>query len=421
MPELPEGEPAPADGSLPNPDVSGGLAAYVHVPFCSVRCGYCDFNTYTNLDFGPGASVADFPDSLEREIVLSERVLTGIGQEPQLTSVFFGGGTPTMLATEQLVAVLERLDQAFGLVPGAEVTTEANPESVTRESLQRLRDGGFTRVSFGMQSAVPKVLQILDRQHRPEQVPKAVAWAREVGVAVSVDLIYGAPGETDEQWRASVEAAIAMNPDHISAYALTVEPGTKMGAQVRRGELSLPDPDVQADRYEMVDSLLQAAGYQWYEISNWAKPGRECQHNLMYWRRGDWWGYGPGAHSQIGGTRFWNVKHPLAYAQRLAGSQLIGSQLAGDGREGGAVVVSPAAGREVLSESERAEEDVMLGIRLAEGIAVPRGVSSAVIAGFIADGLVEPAAALRGRLVLTLKGRLLADTVTRKLWDAQNL
>ncbi len=421
MPELPEGEPAPADGSLPNPDVSGGLAAYVHVPFCSVRCGYCDFNTYTNLDFGPGASVADFPDSLEREIVLSERVLTGIGQEPQLTSVFFGGGTPTMLATEQLVAVLERLDQAFGLVPGAEVTTEANPESVTRESLQRLRDGGFTRVSFGMQSAVPKVLQILDRQHRPEQVPKAVAWAREVGLDVSVDLIYGAPGETDEQWRASVEAAIAMNPDHISAYALTVEPGTKMGAQVRRGELSLPDPDVQADRYEMVDSLLQAAGYQWYEISNWAKPGRECQHNLMYWRRGDWWGYGPGAHSQIGGTRFWNVKHPLAYAQRLAGSQLIGSQLAGDGREGGAVVVSPAAGREVLSESERAEEDVMLGIRLAEGIAVPRGVSSAVIAGFIADGLVEPAAALRGRLVLTLKGRLLADTVTRKLWDAQNL
>ncbi len=421
MPELPEGEPAPADGSLPNPDVSGGLAAYVHVPFCSVRCGYCDFNTYTNLDFGPGASVADFPDSLEREIVLSERALTGIGQEPQLTSVFFGGGTPTMLATEQLVAVLERLDQAFGLVPGAEVTTEANPESVTRESLQRLRDGGFTRVSFGMQSAVPKVLQILDRQHRPEQVPKAVAWAREVGLDVSVDLIYGAPGETDEQWRASVEAAIAMNPDHISAYALTVEPGTKMGAQVRRGELSLPDPDVQADRYEMVDSLLQAAGYQWYEISNWAKPGRECQHNLMYWRRGDWWGYGPGAHSQIGGTRFWNVKHPLAYAQRLAGSQLIGSQLAGDGREGGAVVVSPAAGREVLSESERAEEDVMLGIRLAEGIAVPRGVSSAVIAGFIADGLVEPAAALRGRLVLTLKGRLLADTVTRKLWDAQNL
>ncbi len=412
MPVLPDGEPAPSDGSLPNPDVSGGLAAYVHIPFCSVRCGYCDFNTYTNLDFGPGASVADFPDSLEREIALSERVLTGVGEEPQLTSVFFGGGTPTMLATEQLVAVLERLDQAFGLVPGAEVTTEANPESVTRDSLQRLRDGGFTRVSFGMQSAVPEVLQILDRQHRPEQVPKAVAWAREVGLDVSVDLIYGAPGETDDQWRASVEAAIAMNPDHISAYALTVEPGTKMGAQVRRGELSLPDPDEQADRYEIVDSLLHAAGYQWYEISNWAKPGHECQHNLMYWHRGDWWGYGPGAHSQIGGTRFWNVKHPLAYAQRLEGGQL---------DDDGAAVVSPAAGREVLSESERAEEDVMLGIRLAEGIEVPRGVSPAVVAGFIVDGLVVPAVALRGRLVLTLKGRLLADTVTRKLWDAQDL
>ncbi len=414
MPALPDGEPAPADGSLPNPDVSAGLAAYVHIPFCSVRCGYCDFNTYTNLDFGPGASVSDFPDSLEREIALSQQVLTGIGEEPQLSSVFFGGGTPTMLATEQLVAVLERLDQAFGLVPGAEVTTEANPENVTRESLQRLRDGGFTRVSFGMQSAVPKVLQILDRQHRPEQVPKAVAWAREVGLDVSVDLIYGAPGETDEQWRASVEAAIAMNPDHISAYALTVEPGTKMGAQVRRGELSLPDPDVQADRYEIVDSLLQAAGYRWYEISNWATPGRECQHNLMYWRRGDWWGYGPGAHSQIGGTRFWNVKHPLAYAQRLAGTQIAeGNEL----EVAGAVVVSPAAGREVLSESERAEEDIMLGMRLSEGIEVPRGVLPVVIANFIADGLVEPAAALRGRLILTLKGRLLADTVTRKLWD----
>ncbi|MFT0847033.1 radical SAM family heme chaperone HemW [Actinomycetaceae bacterium L2_0104] len=403
MADLPEGEPAPIDGSLPDPDVSAGLSAYVHIPFCQVRCGYCDFNTYTNVNFGPGAGIADFPDSLAREIELSERVLAGIGDQAQLQSVFFGGGTPTMLDSSQLVSVLGRLNSAFGLVEGSEVTTEANPETVSRESLAELAAGGFTRVSFGMQSAVPEVLRILDRQHRPAQVPRAVAWAREVGLDVSVDLIYGAPGETDEQWLASLQAAIDMDPDHISAYALTVERGTKMGAQVRRGELSLPDPDVQADRYEMAARLLESAGYHWYEISNWAKPGHECRHNLMYWRGGDWWGYGPGAHSHIGGTRFWNVKHPLAYAQRL-------------GTGAADPIESPAAGREILTESERDEEAIMLGIRLADGIDVPSHVRPEKVAGFIADGLVEPAHALRGRLVLTLKGRLLADAVTRELW-----
>ncbi len=405
MADLPEGEPAPQDGALPNPDVSAGLSAYVHIPFCTVRCGYCDFNTYTNLDFGPGAGLSDFPDSLEREIELSEQVLSGVKGKPQLKSVFFGGGTPTMLDAAQLVAVLRRLDEAFGLEGGAEVTTEANPETVTAQSLTELATGGFTRVSFGMQSAVPEVLRTLDRQHRPAQVPRAVGWAREAGLDVSLDLIYGAPGETDEQWRASLQTAIGMSPDHISAYALTVESGTKMGAQVRRGELTLPDPDVQADRYEMANSLLEAAGYHWYEISNWAKPGHECQHNLMYWRGGDWWGYGPGAHSHIQGTRFWNVKHPLAYARRV-----------GAGSETAHGPQSPAAGREVLSASERAEEEIMLGIRLAQGIRVPEHTDSRIIAGFIADGLVEASQALQGRLVLTLKGRLLADTVTRELW-----
>lgn len=402
MAQLPDGEPAPRDGSLPDPDVSAGLSAYVHIPFCTVRCGYCDFNTYTNLDFGPGAGVSDFPSSLAREVALSANVLEGLGSAPQLKSVFFGGGTPTMLDSRQLVSVLNRLDETFGLEPHAEVTTEANPDTVTARSLGELAAGGFTRVSFGMQSAVPEVLRILDRQHRPVQVPLAVAWAREAELEVSLDLIYGAPGETDEQWLASLHAAVEMNPDHISAYALTVEEGTKMGAQVRRGELTLPDPDVQADRYEMADSVLAEAGYRWYEISNWAKPGHECQHNLMYWRGGDWWGYGPGAHSHIAGTRFWNVKHPLAYAQRLRG---------GDGR-----LESPAAGREVLSERERREESVMLGVRLAEGIPIPEDVEPRVVAGLLADGLVESSEVFRGRLVLTLRGRLLADAVTRMLW-----
>lgn len=397
MADLPDGVPVPADGSLPQPDVTEGFSAYVHIPFCAVRCGYCDFNTYTNLDFGPGAGVADFPESLSREIELSRHVLVTADNGPTLANVFFGGGTPTMLDSAQLVAVLRNLDQTFGLRSHAEITTEANPESVTRESLHELARGGFTRVSFGMQSAVPHVLSVLDRQHTPGQVEKAMAWAREAGLDTSLDLIYGAPGESDADWEASLQAALALEPDHISAYALTVEPNTRMGGQVRRGEISLPDPDTQADRYERAAEVLEDAGYGWYEISNWSKPGHQCRHNMAYWQDANWWGYGPGAHSHINGTRFWNVKHPLAYAQALQAGR------------------TPAAARELLSPTEKAEEHVMLGIRLRSGIEVPEWVKGSVVPQLIADELVDPSAALRGRLELTLKGRLLADTVTRVL------
>lgn len=413
MAELPDGEEAPKDGAPPNPDVSDGLSAYVHVPFCAVRCGYCDFNTYTNLDFGPGASTSDFPESLAGEIALSRKVLRGgkaappVGTASPLTgkaaplidTVFFGGGTPTMLNPGQLGSVLAALDGAFGLREAAEVTTEANPESVDREGLFRLADAGFTRVSFGMQSAVESVLATLDRRHTPGQVERAVGWAREAGLDVSVDLIYGAPGETMGQWRRSIEAAIALEPDHLSAYALTVEPGTKMGAQAARGVIQLPDPDELADKYEVADEAFEAAGYRWYEISNWARGGRECRHNQAYWGGGNWWGYGPGAHSHINGTRFWNVKHPLAYARRVAAGE------------------SPAAAREILTASEIADEAVMLGIRMREGIEIPRFVRAQTIAGLVADGLLDGRAAIAGRIVLTLRGRLLADAVTRRLWE----
>lgn len=247
-----------------------------------------------------------------------------------------------------------------------------------------------------MQSAVPQVLATLDRQHTPGQVDRAVQWAREAGLDVSVDLIYGAPGESDEQWERSVQTAISLAPEHISAYALTVEPNTAMGAKVRRGELSLPDPDTQADRYEMATAMLEDAGYPWYEISNWARPGHECRHNIAYWHDDNWWGYGPGAHSHINGTRFWNVKHPLAYATAVSRGE------------------TPAAAREVLSAKERLEEHIMLGVRLREGISIPEHARENV-ASLIADGLVDPGAALRGRLQLTVRGRLLADTVTRTL------
>lgn len=399
MADLPDGEEAPKDGAPPNPDVSGGLSAYVHVPFCAVRCGYCDFNTYTNLDFGPGASTSDFPESLAREIALSRNVLRGGEAAPLIDTVFFGGGTPTMLDPGQLGSVLAALDAAFGLREGAEATTEANPESVDREVLFQLADAGFTRVSFGMQSAVVSVLATLDRRHTPGQVERAVGWAREAGLDVSVDLIYGAPGETMGQWRRSIEAAIALEPDHLSAYGLTVEPGTKMGAQAARGVIQLPDPDELADKYEAADEAFEAAGYRWYEISNWARGGRECRHNRVYWGGGNWWGYGPGAHSHINGTRFWNVKHPLAYARRVA------------------VGESPAAAREVLTASEIADEAVMLGIRMREGIEIPQFVRAQTTAGLVADGLLDGRAAVAGRIVLTLRGRLLADAVTRRLWE----
>ncbi|WP_124053779.1 radical SAM family heme chaperone HemW [Arcanobacterium ihumii] len=401
MAELPEGTSAPPDGSLPHPDVADGFSAYVHIPFCRVRCGYCDFNTYTNVDFGPGASVGDFHESLRREIGLSAKVLSSTSKPGPLKTVFFGGGTPTMVNVQALVAVVDELRHTFGIATGAEITTEANPETVSFEYLQRLRDAGFSRISFGMQSAVPNVLTTLDRVHTQGQVERVVTWARELGLRYSLDLIYGAPGETMEQWNESLDTALALEPDHISAYALTIEPGTKMGAQLKRGEIIEPDPDELAEKYILADQLFSSQGLEWYEISNWSKPGEECRHNLHYWKNSNWWGYGPGAHSHINGTRFWNVKHPLVYAQKLRG----------DTHE-----MSPAAGREILTDAEKREEAIMMGIRLSTGIDIPEHISAHLVAGFISDGLIDPKPALNGRLILTRKGRLLADTVTRALW-----
>ena len=400
-PAQPDGVRWPVDGSL-GPDLvevdrRRPLSLYVHVPFCRVRCGYCDFNTYT-VGFGPGAQVGDYAPSVLAEARLAARVMADAGMKARRAqTVFFGGGTPTMLATAELIEILRGLDEAVGISEDAEVTLEANPDSVTCSGLRELAHAGFTRVSFGMQSAVGSVLAALDRRHTPGQVERAVAWARQAGLDVSVDLIYGAPGETMGQWRRSVDAALALEPDHVSAYALTVEPGTRMGAQAARGRIRLPDPDELADKYEAADEALTASGYRWYEISNWARPGRECRHNAVYWRSGNWWGYGPGAHSHVNGTRFWNVKHPLAYARRIGAGE------------------SPAAARETLTASERRREDVMLGIRLREGIEVPQGAGP-LVARFADDGLVDPGRAAGGRLVLTRKGRLLADSVTRDLW-----
>ena len=370
---------------------------YVHVPFCAVRCGYCDFNTYTAAELGaaPGASQTSYVAAALQEIALARRVLG----PRTVTSVFVGGGTPTLLASDTLVTLLGAIRETFGLAEGAEVTTEANPESVTPESLAALRAGGFTRMSFGMQSAVPHVLRTLDRVHTPGRAAQAVAEARAAGFDdVSLDLIYGTPGESLDDWRTSLDAALAAEPDHVSAYALIVEDGTPLARRIRRGELPAPDDDDLADKYVMADELLGNAGYDWYELSNWARPGHPCRHNLAYWRSTDWWGIGAGAHSHVGGVRWWNVKHPAAYAERLASSR------------------SPGHAREVLTGDQRRAEQVLLEIRLADGLPESRLLASERAR---VDDLAARKLLVRdgGRLVLTLEGRLLADAVVRDLLD----
>jgi oxygen-independent coproporphyrinogen-3 oxidase len=399
---LPIGEAAPADGMLPvgvRTDADVDFGVYLHVPFCRVRCGYCDFNTYTASELR-GSRQDEYADTLLREIDLARGVLESAGEVRPASTVFFGGGTPTLLPPGDLARMLDGTRRAFGIADGAEVTVEANPDTVTDAVAVDLAAAGVTRVSIGMQSSVPHVLAALDRTHEPANVAAAVAVARAAGLDVSVDLIYGAPGESLEDWRASLDTAAALEPDHISAYALIIEDGTKLARQIRRGDVPAPDDDLQADMYELADDLLASAGYEWYEVSNWSRgASHRSRHNLAYWQGTDWWGFGPGAHSHIAGVRFWNVKHPAAYAQRLRAGE------------------SPAAGRERPDAASRALEAVLLRTRIREGMPISdlRTEGRHGVAALIADGLIDGGEAVRGRIVLTLRGRLLADAVVRAL------
>ncbi|MEV6318241.1 radical SAM family heme chaperone HemW [Streptomyces sp. NPDC051776] len=406
---LPDGEPVPHDGALPGRALDGAAARplgfYLHVPYCATRCGYCDFNTYTASELrGSGGVLAsrdNYAETLTEEIRLARKVL---GDDPRpVETVFVGGGTPTLLSSADLGRMLAAIREEFSLAAGAEITTEANPESVDPRYLAQLREAGFNRVSFGMQSARRHVLQILDRTHTPGRPEACVAEARAAGFDhVNLDLIYGTPGESETDWRASLDAAIGAGPDHVSAYALIVEEGTQLARRIRRGEVPMTDDDVHADRYLIAEETLSAAGFGWYEVSNWAtsRAGR-CRHNELYWTGADWWGAGPGAHSHVGGVRWWNVKHPGAYAQALS-----------EGR-------SPGAGREVLSGEDRRVERILLELRLKDGcpldLLAPAGTRAAGRA--LADGLLEPGPYESGRAVLTLHGRLLADAVVRDLVD----
>jgi putative oxygen-independent coproporphyrinogen III oxidase len=370
----------------------GPFGIYIHVPFCATRCGYCDFNTYTAGELG-GANPDGWLDALRIELALAAATLPA----PQVDTVFVGGGTPSLLGGDGLADVLDAVRTNFTLAPDAEVTTEANPESTSKELLERIRGAGYTRVSLGMQSMAPNVLAVLDRVHSPGRALQVAEDATAAGFEhVSIDLIYGTPGESDDDLRRSVDAAIGAGIDHLSAYALVVEDGTALARRVRRGEVPAPDDDVLAQRYELLDARLSDAGLGWYEVSNWSRPGGECRHNIGYWDGGQWWGAGPGAHGYLGDHRWWNVKHPNAYADRLATGVL------------------PVADYEELTAADRHTEDVLLRIRLRSGLPVsvlpPDELDRAE--AVVADGLLVHEG---DRLVLTDRGRLLADGVVRTL------
>ncbi|WP_210602349.1 radical SAM family heme chaperone HemW [Brevibacterium oceani] len=407
MPAQPSGEVPPRDGSLPASAGIGaddrGLSLYVHVPYCRVRCGYCDFNTYTAEDLGPGASREDYRGNLARELDLSVSTLAEVGAgSREVSTIFFGGGTPTMLAAEVLAGIMDDIRSRFALAADVEVTTEANPDTLDPAYIATLAAAGFTRISMGMQSAVPHVLATLDRTHDPEKIPEVARWVKDAGLELSLDLIYGTPGESIDDWRRSLEVALSNEVDHISAYSLIVEPGTKMGAMVRRGELPMPDEDDLADKYEIADAAMTAAGLHWYEVSNWSTgPETRCEHNMAYWRNADWWGFGPGAHSHVGGVRFWNAKHPRAWSDRL---------LAGE---------SPAIGREVLDDATREIERIMLAARIDDELRLDSLApgSAQAVRTFVKQGLLDPDGVSAGWFRPTLQGRLLADHMVRILTE----
>ncbi len=376
------------------------LSFYVHIPYCVKRCGYCDFNTYTPSELREGGTLetvsGDYIDAVLREIGIAHAQ----APDANVPTIFFGGGTPSLLPARDLGRVISSIEEKWNLAPDAEITLEANPDSVDASKLAELRVAGFNRISFGMQSAVPHVLQALDRTHNPENISKVVGAAQDAGFeSISLDLIYGAPGETLENFRTSVETALSLGVDHLSAYALIVETGTKLAAQIKRGELSMPNDDLMADMYLLVDELCEAAGFSWYELSNWSKPNHESRHNIAYWRNANWWGLGPGAHSHIDGTRWWNMKHPTAYKNALFGD------------------ASPVQDSEELTAQQKSDEAIMLSIRMRGGIplsSLSLGQKEKVTE-YRQSGHLDSSRWDEGTLQLTPNGRLIADRIVREL------
>ncbi|GAA2374967.1 radical SAM family heme chaperone HemW [Gordonia cholesterolivorans] len=402
----PEALSAQARTTVATADPSRPLSLYLHVPFCATRCGYCDFNTYTAGELGSSSSPQSWMEGVRAEL---DQAAALLAPGRRVGTVFVGGGTPSLLGADGLADLLGAVRDSFVLAPGAEVTTESNPESTSPEFFEGLRAAGFTRVSLGMQSAARHVLAVLERTHTPGCALDAAREAAAAGFEhLNLDLIYGTPGERDEDLDASLDAVLSVPVDHVSAYALIVEDGTRFARKVRRGEIPMPDDDVLAARYEMIDSRLRAAGMAWYEVSNWARarpdaspdPDSVCRHNEAYWRSDDWWGIGPGAHSHVDGVRWWNQKHPATYSASLASGSL------------------PIGGHEILTADDRHTEAVMLRLRMHQGLDVNvlSGAERIRADAAVAQGLLRTVA---GAYVLTDRGRLLADGVVRDILVAQ--
>jgi len=377
------------------------LSFYIHIPYCVRRCGYCDFNTYTPAELQVSEDLTKISNNhIDLLIAEADQARASVKTTAPIPTIFFGGGTPTLMEPSDLKRVLRHLEDKFGFTPDIEITIEANPDTVSKEKLAALREIGINRISFGMQSGVEHVLKVLDRTHNPANVSKATNWAKEVGFKeISVDLIYGAPGESIEDWQKTIQTALALPITHISAYALIVEAGTKLAGQVKRGEVVIPEDDQTADKYLIADESFTKAGFTWYELSNWAKAGSECRHNIAYWVGANWWGLGPGAHSHVDGVRFWNVKHPAAYQERLT-----------TGAE-------PIQEREILTGEQMASERLMLEIRLKSGIAKSSLVAEQIAAleSFHISGALDPDMWAAQRVALTQSGRLIADRIVREI------
>jgi len=372
------------------------FSLYIHIPFCASICGYCDFNTYTAQELGGGVSQGTFHELLIRELELASRTLDA----PVVSTVFIGGGTPTLIGSDALTQILRGIENHFPIDPQVEITTEANPDSVDARMLSALRDGGFNRVSFGMQSVAPGVLATLQRTHTAGASEQAAKWAREAGFEhVNLDLIYGTPGETDSDVRDSVDACINAGVDHVAAYSLIVEPGTAMARAVNSGALPPPDDDACADRHGIIDTMLQGAGFDWYEVSNWALSGGKSTHNQVYWTNANWWGVGPGAHSHVNGRRWVNHKHPATYAKALES----GVVLHGDIEE--------------LTPAQIHVEKVMLALRTRAGLRVDEldAEERERAQGFAALGIIDPVDFGNGVVRVTDSQRLFADRVIRDL------
>ena len=377
------------------------LAFYIHIPYCIKRCGYCDFNTYTPAELQITSELKDISNSYI-DLLISEikSARIEVGESAVIPSIFFGGGTPSLMEASDIGRVISTIKDQFNLAKDAEVTLETNPDTVTKEKLAQFLAAGVNRLSFGMQSAVPHVLATLDRTHNPDNLPQVTKWAKEVGFKeISVDLIYGTPGESKEDWQRSIDAALLLPITHISAYALIVEEGTKLAAQIKRGEVANVDDDLSADKYIMADQAFTSAGFNWYELSNWAKPNSESRHNIFYWLGKNWWGAGPGAHSHLNGRRFWNVKHPNLYKERIIKGE------------------SAVAEFENLESIQIESERLMLSIRLPSGVEKSTLNDKQILdlAGYVESGHLDQANWNLGRATLTLDGRLIADRILREI------